>query len=129
MKVQSAIAFITTIVSAVEAGKNTTQAPTPTVTRPVDETVPPITPFPTQSTSTGPPVSSPLDTSVPGTSSPVRFTNYVICSSFDCTIYYYDCAAYWLLAVVIITCGQLLDDSENPFNDTRPSSFRSPTDN
>lgn len=71
MKIQSAIAIITSLVSAVEAGKNTTQAPTPTVTRPVEESTPPITPFPTQEVSSVPPVSSPPETSVPETSPPV----------------------------------------------------------
>ena len=68
MKIQSAIAIITTLVSAVDAGKNTTQAPTPTVTRPVDETTPPLTPFPTEST----PMTSPPESTIPETSPPVR---------------------------------------------------------
>lgn len=75
MKIQSAIAIITTLVSAVDAGKNTTQAPTPTVTRPVDETTPPLTPFPTEST----PMTSPPESTIPETSPPVRVAFVVDC--------------------------------------------------
>ena len=81
MKIQSAIAIITTLVSAVDAGKNTTQAPTPTVTRPVDETTPPLTPFPTEST----PMTSPPESTIPETSPPVRVLPL---SSIVCIVVY-----------------------------------------
>ena len=85
MKIQSAIAIITTLVSAVDAGKNTTQAPTPTVTRPVDETTPPLTPFPTEST----PMTSPPESTIPETSPPVRACVPFVTPLVDCL---YRCA-------------------------------------
>lgn len=58
---KSSIAFIIAYAALIEAGTNKTLAPTPGVTRPPEPTEPPITPFPTEaSTSIVTPESTPV---------------------------------------------------------------------